>query len=67
MDQVKNALGTIETNFALTQFINLNDLADYFRFAGSLTTPPCTEGIIWNVVMNTIPISKTQVKCFKML
>ncbi|XP_050502294.1 putative carbonic anhydrase 3 [Diabrotica virgifera virgifera] len=41
------------------------DLAGYYRYDGSLTTPNCTEGIIWTVLTNTIPISKEQVKVFE--
>ena len=33
----------------------------YFRYSGSLTTPPSTEGIIWTVYRQTVPISKLQV------
>lgn len=36
----------------------------YFRYQGSLTTPPCTEGIIWNVFTETILTSVNQV-CLK--
>ncbi|XP_057666312.1 putative carbonic anhydrase 3 [Diorhabda carinulata] len=41
------------------------DLAGFYRYNGSLTTPNCTEGIIWTVFTNTIPISKQQVEIFE--
>ncbi|KAK9290010.1 hypothetical protein L1049_008173 [Liquidambar formosana] len=33
----------------------------YYRYVGSLTTPPCTEHIIWNVLGKVRSISKEQV------
>lgn len=41
------------------------DLAGFYRYNGSLTTPNCTEGIIWTVFTNTIPISKQQIQIFE--
>ena len=35
--------------------------APYYRYMGSLTTPPCSEGVIWNVFAGKVNISKTQV------
>ncbi|WP_415398268.1 carbonic anhydrase [Sulfurimonas sp. CS5] len=37
---------------------------DYYRFSGSLTTPPCSEGVRWLVLKNYTTISKSQVKEF---
>ncbi|VEN64221.1 unnamed protein product, partial [Callosobruchus maculatus] len=51
------------TNFAVKHFIPRN-VAGYYRYEGSLTTPECDEGVTWTVFTNTIPISKEQVKVF---
>ena len=34
---------------------------DYFRFNGSLTTPPCSEGVIWLVMKDRMTASKEQI------
>jgi carbonic anhydrase len=36
----------------------------YFTFAGSLTTPPCSEGVTWYVLKHQSPISKEEVAAF---
>lgn len=36
----------------------------YFTFAGSLTTPPCTEGVTWYVLRNHATISEAEVDAF---
>ncbi|MFT5757771.1 MAG: carbonic anhydrase [Alteromonadaceae bacterium] len=36
----------------------------YFRFNGSLTTPPCSEGVRWFVLKDPISASKTQIEHF---
>ena len=48
--------------------INAADLLpanhSYFTFAGSLTTPPCTEGVRWFVLETPVTISSKQVATF---
>jgi len=49
-----------------TQDINmlLPKNKDYYRFSGSLTTPPCSEGVRWIVLENYLNISKKQSEKF---
>ena len=37
---------------------------DYYRFNGSLTTPPCTEGVRWLVMKKSLTLSKAQIETF---
>lgn len=36
----------------------------YYAYMGSLTTPPCTEGVLWLVMKTPLPISQAQVDVF---
>ncbi len=38
---------------------------DYYRFSGSLTTPPCTEGVRWLVLKTPARVSKAQIEAFE--
>lgn len=38
-----------------------------FHYTGSLTTPPCTEGVNWYVMEHPISLSKAQIDRFRML
>ncbi len=37
---------------------------DYYRFNGSLTTPPCSEGVVWLVAKKPAAASKAQIDQF---
>lgn len=37
----------------------------FYRYDGSLTTPPCTEGVKWQVMQNPVEVSQAQIDAFK--
>ncbi|MBL4697838.1 MAG: carbonic anhydrase family protein [Phycisphaerales bacterium] len=39
----------------------------YYRYAGSFTTPPCTEGVRWFVMTTPVELSDAQVSSFESL
>jgi carbonic anhydrase len=39
----------------------------YFTYMGSLTTPPCSEGVLWMVMKNPVSISPEQIGIFARL
>ncbi|HEY9025909.1 MAG TPA: carbonic anhydrase family protein [Burkholderiaceae bacterium] len=39
----------------------------YYTYMGSLTTPPCSEGVLWMVLKQPVPISVEQVAIFSRL
>lgn len=53
---------------ALTAGINGKDLLPsrrgYYRFNGSLTTPPCSEGVRWLVMKKPVTASREQIEQF---
>lgn len=50
------------------KFIDVADLLpkdlSYYNYSGSLTTPPCSEGVNWMVLKNPIEVSEDQVAKF---
>jgi carbonic anhydrase len=39
----------------------------YFAYMGSMTTPPCSEGVLWLVMKTPVPISAAQSAVFAKL
>jgi carbonic anhydrase len=51
--------------------LNLSELLPtdqrYYQFMGSLTTPPCSEGVLWMVLKKPVTMSRGQYKLFTQL
>ncbi|KAF7665617.1 hypothetical protein LDENG_00136460 [Lucifuga dentata] len=43
------------------------NLTNYYRYKGSLTTPGCAEAVVWTVFENPIPLSREQLRAFSEL
>ncbi len=59
---------TKEGEVPLNMTINASDVvpanSGFYTYQGSLTTPPCSEGVSWMVMKQTTTISKAQVERF---
>ena len=51
-------------NVNLASLLGSVDMRAYWNYRGSLTTPPCTEGIKWTVIEQVQPISDAQLEAF---
>lgn len=64
----ENRVGNKDAKIALGTFdveeINKR-IHRYYRYVGSLTTPPCKEGVIWNIIGKVRTLSKEQLKLLK--
>jgi carbonic anhydrase len=53
------------------ELLNMNELLPsdqrYYQFMGSLTTPPCSEGVLWMVLKQPMTISRNQLRLFTQL
>ncbi|XP_029483225.1 carbonic anhydrase 4-like isoform X2 [Oncorhynchus nerka] len=72
-DPVVRALQRIMTTGANTTLVSVSleqlippqqNLSNYYRYKGSLTTPGCTECVIWTVFEKPIPLSRDQLRVF---
>ena len=57
LDSVFAAIDDPTQKIDMRQFLSTVDMTDYWSYDGSLTVPPCTEGIKWSVIKSVQPIS----------
>jgi len=54
-----------------TSLVEMNELLPndqrYYQFMGSLTTPPCSEGVLWMVLKQPMTVSREQLRLFSQL
>lgn len=63
--EIGEAIANERVEFAATDLLPRTGI--YFRYDGSLTTPPCTEGVKWHVMQDPIEISEKQLVKFQSL
>lgn len=56
---------TIKLNTPFDVAELLPEKHDYYRYNGSLTTPPCNEGVLWLVLKQPLTASEAQIKDFR--
>ncbi|XP_027695225.1 carbonic anhydrase 9 isoform X3 [Vombatus ursinus] len=68
-EQLLSRLGAIDDEDSETWIPGLDisallpqNLHRYFRYKGSLTTPPCSQGVIWTVFNQTVLLSTEQLQ-----
>nr|CAB3453573.1 unnamed protein product [Digitaria exilis] len=57
--------GTEEVKDPVDPATWIDKASGYFRYEGSLTTPPCTEGVIWTIMSKVEDASKEQIESLK--
>lgn len=71
LDQFKLTEGHEGSEVTLGSAINFNDLLPAtgsrasYRYTGSLTTPPCTEGVKWHVMTTQIDVTNDQITALR--
>lgn len=68
-DEILAAIGAPGTEHAVESAFDpttlLPEQRDLFAYEGSLTTPPCTEGVEWRVMAEPITMSNAQIAAVK--
>ena len=71
MMMMMQTLLTVDDEVIIADTVSLDSLlpssnGDYYRYDGSLTTPPCYQSVIWTVFDEPLTISANQVTSVKL-
>lgn len=67
LTSIQNADDEVDVTNVLVSDLIIPKLDKYYRYKGSLTTPPCFESVTWTMFEETIPISENQLRLFRNL
>ncbi|KAA0184138.1 Alpha-carbonic anhydrase, partial [Fasciolopsis buskii] len=74
LGEVQSSLSNLNTEssvsitaFNLSNLLELVDTASFYRYSGSLTTPPCTANVIWTMFTKIIPVSRQTLELLRNL
>ncbi|CAF2407491.1 unnamed protein product [Rotaria sp. Silwood2] len=63
----QNEKTSVSEEFSLKALIGEERMSRYYRYDGSLTTPPCYESVIWSVLLDPLKLSFQQLHAFRYL
>ncbi|GAA50297.1 carbonic anhydrase [Clonorchis sinensis] len=53
--------------FDLAALLGQVETTQYYRYQGSLTTPPCTQNVMWTVFTKSVPVKPAQLELLRSL
>ncbi|XAR68476.1 Carbonate dehydratase [Bertholletia excelsa] len=69
LEKVVGHISTVTKEEKYLGIVNPGDIKfgsrKYYRYIGSLTVPPCTEGVIWTIVKKVRTVSREQVRVLR--
>ncbi|VDN97690.1 unnamed protein product [Rodentolepis nana] len=67
VDKIKTPMAEVNlTAFPLNALLDIGrGSTRFYRYEGSLTTPPCTENVYWTVFATSIPVTPSQLQAMR--
>jgi carbonic anhydrase len=64
LNRTTNTSVFVEQQIDISRLFPTTSSPRFYRYNGSLTTPPCTEGVTWIILARRVPISPYQLEIF---